>query len=65
MAFDPDVLRIRCPKCGGLVTVQCGPQDASVGPQPIACPFCQHVETRDVGARVLWVAGGHDEPPVT
>jgi hypothetical protein len=64
MAFDPDILRLRCPKCGGDMTVQCGPQDPSAGPQPVPCPFCQTVEECDVNARVLWTAAGHDDPPV-
>lgn len=58
--FDPDVLRIRCSKCGGALTVQCGPQEAAAGPQDVRCAFCGHVEPRDVNARILWVTGGHE-----
>lgn len=60
--MDPDVLHVRCPACGGELTVQCGPQDEAAGPQDIRCVFCGHVEARDVNARVLWVTGGHDAP---
>lgn len=63
MPFDPDVLHIRCPKCGGELTVQCGPQDDSIGPQDIRCVYCGHVERRDVNARILWVTAGHESTP--
>lgn len=61
-AFDPTVIRIRCPHCGGHLTVQCGPEDPSAGPQPLPCPWCSRVEHRDVGAFVRWVTKGHEPP---
>jgi hypothetical protein len=60
----PHVLHLHCPKCGGRVSVQCGPEDSTVGPAKFTCPFCRARHTYDLNARVLWVTEGH-EPPAT
>lgn len=65
MSFDPDVLHVLCPKCGGTLTLQCGPEDPTAGAQEVVCPFCGHVQRWDVNAQVLWVTRGHGGPPRT
>ena len=59
MQFDPNVLQIRCPHCGGELTVQCAPEDPTVGKQSFTCPYCNRTHAVDFGARVLWVTKGH------
>lgn len=61
--METNILRIHCPKCGGPISVHCEEQDSTAGPQAITCPWCQHVEHRDVGAVVQGVTKGHAQVP--
>ena len=63
MPFDPNVLRILCPSCGGALTVQCGPEDPKVGKQPFTCLYCGQTHAFHLGAPVLWVTKGHEIVP--
>lgn len=60
MPFDPSVLQIYCPACHGALAVQCEPEDPSALPAVWTCPWCEADHQLDVGARVLWVAKGHE-----
>lgn len=60
MSFDPDVLHIHCPACHGALRVQCEPEGPSALPAIWTCPYCGVEHQTELGARVIWVAKGHE-----